>query len=182
MKDPENTALATVDRDRLKRSLTRMDRLAHLMDEQFRVPLVGWRVGLDPIIGLIPGGGDLASWVAGVYIFWEALRLDIPRRLLARMAANLALDLVAGYIPGPGDIFDAAFKANRRNVDLLLAHYQARRSGAQFNLPAALPARVDRTSTGARLVRYALGIAAIIGLFAIAALPFFLLWWWLNAG
>lgn len=179
--DP-NALVATGERDALKRSLTRLDRLAHLMDEQFRVPIVGWRVGLDPIIGLIPGGGDWASWVAGVYIFWEALRLDIPRRLLVRMVANLTVDLVVGYIPGPGDIFDAAFKANRRNVDMLLSHYQIRRSGAQLNLPVELPARVDRATTGARLTRYALGFFAIIFLFAIAALPFFLLWWWLNAG
>lgn len=184
-KPETNTEVAevrTVDRDALHRSLTRVDNLAHLMDEQFKLPVVGWRVGLDPIIGLIPGGGDWASWAVGVYIFWEALRLDIPRSKLMRMFTNLAADLVVGYIPGPGDVFDAAFKANRKNVDLLLEHYQVGRRDTQIALPTTLPAPVGRQTLAARIGRYLLGFVATIALFAIAALPFVLLWWWLNAG
>lgn len=170
--------LAPAERDALQHSLARLDRLAHLMDEQFRLPIVGWRVGLDPIIGLIPGGGDWAAWVPGVYIFWEALRLGAPRRMLARMVFNLTVDLVVGYIPGPGDLFDAAFKANRKNVDMLLAHYNARRVDTRLALPAELPAPDAPKS---RLLRYAAGALAVIFLFLIAALPFLLLWWWFNA-
>jgi len=183
MKSPDTGALvSTAERDALQKSLTRLDRLAHLMDEQFRVPIVGWRVGLDPLIGIIPGGGDWASWVVGVYIFWEALRMDIPKPVLVRMVSNLTVDLVGGYLPGLGDIFDAAFKANRKNVDMILEHYRVRRSDTQIKLPTHLPAPAPKKSAGAIFARYTLGIVAIIFLFAIAALPFFLLWWWLNAG
>jgi hypothetical protein len=178
---------ATVDRDGLQTSLARLDRLARLMDEQFRLPVLGWRVGLDPILGVIPGGGDWASWLVGVYIFWEALSLDVPRPILTRMAANLAADLIAGYVPAAGDVFDAVFKANRKNVDLVLEHYGVTRRDGEPRLPVDLPASAQdalarNTSTGSKIVRYLLGFLVVLALFGLAALPFVLLWWWLNPG
>ncbi len=174
------TDLATVDdaeRARLERTLGRIDRLARLMDDQFELPVVGWRVGLDPIIGLIPGGGDWATWVAGVYIFWESLRLGAPRRILTRMVINLTIDLVVGYVPALGDVFDAAFKANRRNVDLLLEFYGAKRGDNTPRLPSDLPARVDEEREKAGVLRYLGGLIVVLLLFALAAVPILVLWW-----
>ncbi len=164
------------ERAALETSLGRLDRLARLMDDQFELPLVRYRIGLDPILGIIPGGGDWVTWVVGVYIFWEALGMDIPRRKLARMVYNLVVDLIGGYVPGVGDVFDAIFKANRKNVDLLLDHYGATRTGGTPRLPAELPAK--RTSSTA--LRYLAGFGVVLVLLGVAALPFVLIWWLLH--
>lgn len=180
MTSSETTELATVpasERDRLERTLGRLDRLARLMDEQFELPVLGYRVGLDPILGVIPGGGDWATWVVGVYIFWESLRLDTPKGLLTRMVVNLTIDLVVGYIPALGDLFDAAFKANRRNVDLLLEFYGVNPDAQEPRLPSDLPARVEQERGKPKLVRYLAGFVVVLVLFGLAALPIVLLWW-----
>ena len=180
MTSSETTELAPApdaERDRLERTLGRLDRLARLMDDQFELPVLGYRVGLDPLLGLIPGGGDWATWVVGVYIFWESLRLDAPKGILTRMVANLTIDLIAGYVPALGDLFDAAFKANRRNVDLLLDFYGANTGAKEPRLPTDLPARVDDHRGTSKLVRYLAGLVVVLVLFAIAALPIVLLWW-----
>ena len=103
--------------------LQRLRRLARLLDDAFEIPGTGWRIGLDPIVGLVPGMGDLLGGVAGIYALVIAWRLGAPPSVLVRMAANLGLDVVAGAVPFAGDLFDAAFKANSRNL-ALLAQYQ----------------------------------------------------------
>lgn len=170
--------VSSAERAEMQAAVRRLDRLAHLMDEQFKLPLVGWRVGLDPLIGLIPGGGDWAAGLVGVYIFWQAVKLDAPRWMLFRMAFHIIVDLVGGYIPGVGDVFDAIYKSNRKNVDLLLEHFGARHTGEGIKLPAKLPAQAPRRP---RWVRYLLALGISLALLALAALPFWLLWWWLNA-
>jgi hypothetical protein len=94
-------------------------RLAHLLDEAFEIPGTGWRVGIDPIVGLFPGLGDLLPALAGAYAIWVAWRLGAPPSLLLRMAANVGVDAAAGSVPLAGDLFDAAWKPNARNVRLL---------------------------------------------------------------
>ncbi|QDG51463.1 DUF4112 domain-containing protein [Persicimonas caeni] len=180
MTTTETTELVDVtsdERAQLERSLGRLDRLARLMDDQFELPVVRWRVGLDPIIGLIPGGGDWATWVVGVYIFWSSLRLGVPRRILTRQVINLTIDLVTGYVPALGDLFDAAFKANRRNVDLVLEFYGVNNGGDAPRLPSDLPARVTEEKQKSGVLRYLGGFVVVLVLLAIAALPFALLWW-----
>jgi len=93
--------------------------VARLMDRQFKLPLVGPRVGLDAILGLVPVVGDTLSWAVAGYIVAEARRLGAPPPLVARMAANNAVDWAVGLVPLAGDLFDIGFKANSRNVELL---------------------------------------------------------------
>lgn len=110
--------------------LRQLDRLAHLLDEQFAVPGTRWRVGLDSLIGLIPGIGDAVTTGFALYLFAQARRLGLPRHVQVRMLANIGLDALVGSVPIAGDLFDVAFKANRRNLDLLRRHLvkQKRRS------------------------------------------------------
>ena len=92
------------------------------MDEGIRLPGTQFRIGLDPIIGLVPGIGDAAGAILAASILIEAIRRGIPRVTLVRMAANIALDTVGGSVPLLGDLFDAAWKANLRNLALLERH------------------------------------------------------------
>lgn len=102
--------------------IRRLERLAGLLDDRFRVPGTRWRFGLDSVIGLVPGIGDLAGAVMSIYIISEAARLGVPKRVLARMMAHMGIDTVVGAIPFAGDLFDAGYKANRRNVNLAIKH------------------------------------------------------------
>ena len=97
-------------------------RWATLLDSAFRVPGTRWRVGLDPILGLVPGAGDLVTPVFGVLILLHAVRVRIPKVVLARMVLNTLLDLLLGIVPVAGDVFDFAWKANARNFALLERH------------------------------------------------------------
>ncbi len=163
------------ERQRVNAALRRLDRIAKLMDDQFELPLVKRRIGLDPIIGLIPGGGDWAVWFVSVYIFWEALRLGATKPLLIKMGVNIAVDLLGGYVPGVGDVFDAMFKANLRNVALIRAHF-----GGPTQPGAPLPAVIPQAALEARRVRpvtrYALAALIISALLALASGPFVLLY------
>lgn len=82
----------------------------------------GFRFGLAGIIGLIPGIGDVIDAIVSVYIVLRAVQLGIPRVALARMMVNIAIEGLAGAVPLLGDLFDVAFKANRRNYKLLKSH------------------------------------------------------------
>lgn len=106
--------------------LKRLDRLARLLDERFVIPGTGWRMGLDDVIGLIPGIGDVVTGGMALYILLQARRLRLPRHLQARMLANIGIDALVGSVPVLGDVFDIAFKANRRNLDLLRRHLARR--------------------------------------------------------
>jgi hypothetical protein len=96
----------------------RMKRLAHLLDQAWRVPGTEFRIGVDGIIGLIPGVGDVVTSALSAYVVWEAQQLGLPKHVLARMIGNLGIDFVVGAIPLLGDFFDMAFKANARNMKL----------------------------------------------------------------
>lgn len=99
--------------------IERLDRLAHLLDARFRIPGVGWRFGLDAILGLVPGLGDAAAFGPSVYLIYRGHKLGVPRAALARMAGNAALDFAVGSVPVLGSVFDVFFKANLRNIELL---------------------------------------------------------------
>src|SRR4051794_573039 len=102
--------------------LNRLRRLAVLLDDSIRIPGTGFRVGLDALLGLLPGAGDLAGGAFSLYILLQAARMDVPRPLLVRMGTNLVIDVVVGAVPILGDLFDAGFKANMRNLALLEQH------------------------------------------------------------
>src|SRR5688572_4511173 len=96
-----------------------LERLSWLMDDLFRVPVLGWRFGLDALIGLIPGFGDTATSLVSFYILAAAVRYRVPKVTLARMGLNIAFDYIAGALPLVGDLVDAAWKSNHKNLDLL---------------------------------------------------------------
>lgn len=96
-----------------------LDELSRWMDGLFRVPGTSWRFGLDALVGLIPGIGDTASTVVSFYILAAGVRYRVSKVTLLRMGMNIGLDYVFGAIPVIGDLFDAAWKSNQRNVELL---------------------------------------------------------------
>ena len=96
-----------------------LDQLSRWMDGLFRIPGVGWRFGLDAIVGLIPGVGDTLTSVVSFYILASAVRYRVPKITLLRMGLNIGVDYLFGAIPFVGDLFDAAWKSNQMNVELL---------------------------------------------------------------
>ncbi len=99
--------------------LARLRWLARLMDAQFGLPGTRFRFGVDALIGLAPVAGDVLTGLLSLYVVWEARNLSAPPALLARMLGNVAIEVAGGAVPVLGDLFDAAFKANLRNVALL---------------------------------------------------------------
>jgi hypothetical protein len=112
-------AYAGTDR---RASLARLEALSVLLDSALAIPGTRIRLGADAALGLVPGVGDAVSAALALYIVWEAQRLGLPRSKLARMLGNVALDGIVGSIPLLGDIFDIAFKSNRRNLRILREH------------------------------------------------------------
>lgn len=103
--------------------------LARLMDSAFEIPGTRIRLGLDSLLGLFPGLGDLASTLIALYILYAARERGVSKVTLARMGANLLIDGAIGSIPLVGDVFDVFWKANNRNVELLTQHVQADTAG-----------------------------------------------------
>lgn len=131
--------------------------LAWILDDLIPIPGTKFRVGLDPIIGLIPGIGDTSTTAFSSLILIRALRSGVPRIVLARMAANLLLNALIGAIPGIGDVFSAWFKSNRRNYELLQKHAE----------PAGR--RVSTARDWAFLIALLAGLFAIVLVIALAA-------------
>jgi hypothetical protein len=109
---------AGLDRDE---AVLRLERLASLLDAAIRIPGTRFRIGLDPLLGLIPGVGDGLGALLSSHIIAEAARLGAPRATILRMVANVAIEALIGVVPVLGDLFDAAWRANQRNVALLRA-------------------------------------------------------------
>ena len=132
-------------------------RLSRLLDSAFVVPGTSMRVGLDPILGLLPGLGDLVSPLFAIGVLWQARELRLPRVVQLRMIANVAIDSLVGMVPIAGDLFDFAWKANERNLVLLERHAYEE----------------HRPSVGDWLFV----VAMILLLLVLAAVPFLLLGW-----
>lgn len=111
----------------------RLERLAWLLDSSIRVPGTRFRIGIDGLIGLLPGIGDLVGTLLSGYIVAEAARLGVPGSALARMVFNVLLETLVGTIPVAGDLFDFAWKANQRNVRLLQDYESAPRRATRRN-------------------------------------------------
>ena len=96
-----------------------LERLGWLMDDLIRIPGLNWRFGLDALVGLIPGFGDTATSLVSFYILANAVRYGVPKVTLLRMGMNLGIDYLVGTLPFVGDLFDAWWKSNQRNLELL---------------------------------------------------------------
>ncbi len=114
----------TIDTVAQLRNLNRIRRISRLMDTAFKIPVLELKVGWDPVLGLIPGLGDLIATAVSAYVIVLAARFRLPRGILAQMIFNIGLEAVVGTVPLLGDLFDAFYKSNVRNLKLLEAHLQ----------------------------------------------------------
>jgi hypothetical protein len=126
-----NNTLAAVDRLAHAPRLKRMRQLSRLLDSAIVIPGTKKGIGLDPIIGLIPGGGDTVSAALSGYIIIEAALMGLPREALMRMVMNLLIDTVVGSVPVLGDVFDVFSKANLRNMQIVESHVKAPQPSAK---------------------------------------------------
>ena len=157
---PRVTRIRQLSPGQLQR-LDALRKVAQLLDSAFVVPGTSLRIGLDPIVGLVPGIGDLISPLFTVGILWQARELGIPKVVQLRMLFNVAIDTVLGLVPVLGDLFDFAWKANDMNMVLLERH-----------------AHEEHEATPGDWVFV---VVMILLLVVIAALPFLVLGWLLGA-
>ena len=139
--------------------LARLESLATLLDRAVKIPGTNIRFGLDALLGLVPGVGDLATGALSVYVITRAGRLGVPRAVMSRMLGNVLMDVVAGSVPVAGDVFDVAWRSNSRNVDLLRRHLQD-------------PIRAHRDSRFVVWAMVALAVLAVAGGVALSVLAF----------
>ena len=117
----EHDLISDVDRHA---RIEQLGRLAEWMDGRFSIPGTNVQFGLDAIIGLIPGIGDLVCGALSMWLINEARRLGTPKWLVARMVWNVAVEVTVGAVPVVGDLFDVAWKANRKNIKLLRRYFE----------------------------------------------------------
>ncbi len=134
--------------------LKRMRQLSKLLDSAIVIPGTKQRIGLDPILGLIPGGGDTVSAALSGYIIIEAARMGLPRKALIQMVMNLVIDTVVGSVPVFGDVFDVFSKANLRNLQIVESH-------AQIPLPSNKPDHLFIGLLIVGLIMFALAVGGI---------------------
>ena len=147
-------------------SISRIRQLARVLDAAVRVPGTDVRFGLDAVLGLIPGAGDIAGGILSAFIILQAARLGAPRSVLARMVMNVLIDTVAGSVPILGDVFDVGWKSNMRNASLLERYAErpaATRSASRLAVAGAVAA-VSLLAVGA----IALAVAILRGLARLA--------------
>jgi Domain of unknown function (DUF4112) len=137
----EDRTPGPADRAKGRAALRRVEKLAYWLDDRYRLPGTRFRIGFDGIIGLIPGIGDAITSMLAGYIVYEAWRLGIPAATLLRMVANLGIDAVVGIVPLVGDLLDFGFKANRRNLRLLLRYLAERGAFGPAAVVPVAPAR-----------------------------------------
>ena len=139
------------------RGLDALRRWARIFDSAFRIPGTGITFGIDPILGLIPGLGVVASPFFSLFFLWHGVRLGVPKVVLARMVVNVLVDAVVGAIPLVGDLFDLGWKANAWNLALLERH--------------ALPGRPPTSSDWLVVILCSLAVVLV------ALVPILLLTW-----
>jgi hypothetical protein len=115
------------------RGLESLRRWARIFDSAFRIPGTQITFGIDPILGLVPGLGDVASPVFSLFFVWHGFRLGVPKVVLARMVLNALIDTGVGAIPVIGDLFDFGWKANAWNLALLERHAMPGRPATSFD-------------------------------------------------
>ena len=164
-----NRKLAIGNRQVLRPTSVQIERelevLSQLMDNQFRIPVLGWRFGLNAIIDLVPEIGDVATTIVALYVLVSAVRYRVPKVTLLRMGLNIAIYFVVGLIPLAGDLFAAWWKPNLRNISLL-----RRRATV-----SAAEAKRGRTSDWLFVAFIVGGLLAL--LFGSIALTLFFFWY-----
>ena len=100
----------------------RVESLEQLLEGLFEVPVLGRRIGLDAILGLVPVAGDAITAAMGLYLVWEARNLGMPRWQLWRMAGNVGIDTLVGAVPVVGDLFDLLYRSNTKNLKIIRKH------------------------------------------------------------
>ncbi|MEL7350190.1 MAG: DUF4112 domain-containing protein [Cyanobacteria bacterium P01_A01_bin.116] len=119
---PETDLSGSAPTTSAQSSLQRLRQMSYLLDNAIAIPGTKIRFGLDPILGVLPGGGDVLTGLMSVYIVFEAARMGLPAQTLGRMGFNIVLDTLTGLVPVLGDLFDVTWKANSQNVRLLEKH------------------------------------------------------------
>jgi len=160
------TNLARTDKQRAR--LDQMNNLAWLLDNSIRIPIINYRIGLDAIIGLIPGLGDVAGLLISSVIVIQAIRLGAPSATLLQMVLNIAIEALIGLVPMLGDVFDATFKSNIRNMRLLNLALDHPQTGRAINSAAG---------TGIIVAV----IAALIGIIVLIGGAGFLIFRWVSS-
>jgi len=155
---PQTTHAARSEAERA-RSLAEIEAIAWLLDNSIPVPGTGGRrLGIDALIGLVPGIGDLLSGAIGLVVVWRGSRMGVPRVVVARMLANTLLDLAIGSIPVVGDAFDLWFKASTRNLALVRGWLERPERSTRGEWVAVLA-----------LIGAVLAVVAVVGWLVVAA-------------
>jgi uncharacterized protein DUF4112 len=160
--DPRSETALDVEAARTRR----IRALAKLLDNAIPIPGTSWRFGFDAIVGVIPVVGDLIGGVLSGYIIVEAARAEVSPIILARMLVNIGVDTLVGAVPALGDVFDAAWKANIKNVALLERHLAV----------SAAPVRGKRSAIGAIVLALLVLVLIVGGGLALGIYAARLLW------
>lgn len=149
------SAAAALTNAEAEKRFRRLRRVAWLLDRS--IPIGNkWRIGIDPILGVIPGAGDWIGAMLSLYFVYEGARLGLSGGVLARMIGNVLVETVVGAVPVLGDLFDFAWQANTRNLELIERHYRPELKGRSLR------------KLWLALVTFALLIAALVGALAFA--------------
>ncbi len=114
-------------------NLRRIRQISHLLDNAIGIPGTRYRIGIDPILGLIPGGGDFVAMVFSAYMIVTAAQMGVSQEKLVQMVSNVIVDTFAGTVPVVGDLFDVAWKSNIKNLELLEDHLGSPQTGTAVN-------------------------------------------------
>ncbi|NJO96112.1 MAG: DUF4112 domain-containing protein [Pleurocapsa sp. CRU_1_2] len=128
--------------------LRQIRKIARLLDTAIGIPGTKFRIGLDPILGLIPGGGDLVGAAISAYMIYLASSFGLEKSQISKMIQNIALETTVGFVPIVGDFFDAYFKANIRNLDILEQHLAQTDDLKQIKEDSLTPITSDQSLVG----------------------------------
>jgi predicted aconitase with swiveling domain len=140
------------------KNIKQLERWAWLLDNSIRIPGTSIKMGLDSLIGLIPGIGDITGGALSSYLLLQAVGTGVAPVVIARMAVNIVLDTLIGMIPLVGDIFDIAFKANQRNIELMTNYHNSPRQAVKRNTISILIISISLISALALIIWIAIKI------------------------
>ena len=158
--------------------LARLRRISKLLDNAIAIPGTKFRFGLDPILGLLPGGGDTITGGISAYIVVEAARMGVPREILGKMVGNILIDSFAGTIPVIGDLFDVGWKSNVKNIELLEKHLDLTKF--EGDKPNGMASQRPSPTLSDRLFIAGLILLLILIVVGFATIAFFTVTWFWN--